>query len=56
MHFAATRKGALGPRLFNTQPAELEESYANFAIAESPLKLVLIENLGHGGAQPAIRR
>jgi hypothetical protein len=36
-------------KLFNTQPAKLKEGYANFAIAEPPLKLVLIENPGHGG-------
>ena len=36
--------------LFNTQPAKLKEGYANFAIAEPPLKLVLIENPGHGGS------
>jgi catechol 2,3-dioxygenase-like lactoylglutathione lyase family enzyme len=36
-------------KLFNTQPAKLKEGYANFAIAEPPLKLVLIENPGQGG-------
>jgi hypothetical protein len=36
-------------KLFNTQPAKLKEGYANFAITEPPLKLVLIENPGHGG-------
>ena len=30
-------------RLFDTEPAKLREGYANFAIAEPPLKLVLIE-------------
>lgn len=35
--------------LFNTQPAKRKEGYANFAIAEPPLKLVLFENPGHGG-------
>lgn len=35
--------------LFNTQPAKLKEGYANFAIAEPPLKLVLFENPGQGG-------
>lgn len=29
--------------MFSTQPAKLREGYANFAIAEPPLKLVLIE-------------
>ena len=37
-------------KLFNTKPAKLKEGYANFAIAEPPLKLVLIENPGHGGS------
>jgi hypothetical protein len=37
-------------KLFNTPPAKLKEGYANFAIAEPPLKLVLIENPGHGGS------
>jgi Glyoxalase/Bleomycin resistance protein/Dioxygenase superfamily len=37
-------------KLFNTQPAKLKEGYANFATAEPPLKLVLIENPGHGGS------
>ena len=31
-------------KLFNTQPAKCRPGYANFAIAEPPLKLVLIEN------------
>ena len=29
-------------KLFNTAPAKLKEGYANFAIAEPPLKLVLL--------------
>jgi hypothetical protein len=37
-------------KLFRAQPAKVEEGYANFAIAEPPLKLVLIENPGHGGS------
>jgi hypothetical protein len=37
-------------KLFNTQPAKLKHGYANFAIAEPPLKLVLIENPCHGGS------
>lgn len=37
-------------KLFNTEPAKLKDGYANFAIAEPPLKLVLIENPGHGGS------
>ena len=36
-------------KLFNTQPAKVKPGYANFAITEPPLKLVLIENPGHGG-------
>ena len=36
-------------RLFDTTPAKVKPGYANFAIAEPPLKLVLIENRGHGG-------
>ncbi len=36
-------------RLFATQPAKRREGYANFAIAEPPLKLVLIEGSGVGG-------
>ncbi|KIA62466.1 ArsI/CadI family heavy metal resistance metalloenzyme [Nocardia vulneris] len=36
--------------LFNTEPAKRKPGYANFAIAEPPLKLVLIENAGHGGS------
>jgi catechol 2,3-dioxygenase-like lactoylglutathione lyase family enzyme len=36
-------------KLFGTEPAKIKPGYANFAITEPPLKLVLIENLGHGG-------
>lgn len=36
-------------KLFGTAPAKLEPGYANFAIAEPPLKLVLFENPGQGG-------
>src|ERR1700691_5271452 len=36
-------------RLFGTEPAKRRPGYANFAIAEPPLKLVLIEN-GDGRA------
>src|SRR4051794_16752528 len=31
-------------RLFGAEPAKVRPGYANFAIAEPPLKLVLIEN------------
>ena len=30
-------------KMFNTKPAKVKEGYANFAIVEPPLKLVLIE-------------
>ena len=36
-------------KLFNIQPAKLKAGYANFAITEPPLKLVLWENPGQGG-------
>jgi catechol 2,3-dioxygenase-like lactoylglutathione lyase family enzyme len=36
-------------KLFNTAPAKVKPGYANFAVAKPPLKLVLIENAGHGG-------
>jgi catechol 2,3-dioxygenase-like lactoylglutathione lyase family enzyme len=36
-------------KLFNTQPAKVKPGYANFAITQPPLKLVLMENPGHGG-------
>ena len=36
--------------LFATEPAKRRPGYANFAVAEPPLKLVLIENPGHGGS------
>jgi catechol 2,3-dioxygenase-like lactoylglutathione lyase family enzyme len=37
-------------RLFATEPAKVRPGYANFAVAEPALKLVLIENPGHGGS------
>jgi Glyoxalase/Bleomycin resistance protein/Dioxygenase superfamily len=37
-------------KLFATAPAKVRPGYANFAIAEPPLKLVLLENPGHGGS------
>ena len=37
------------PKLFATEPAKVRPGYANFAIAEPPLKLVLIETPGQGG-------
>jgi catechol 2,3-dioxygenase-like lactoylglutathione lyase family enzyme len=36
-------------KLFNAEPAKRKPGYANFAVAEPPLKLVLIENPGQGG-------
>ena len=36
-------------RLFGTGPAKRRPGYANFAVTEPPLKLVLLENPGHGG-------
>ena len=32
--------------LFDAKPAKLKEGYANFALTEPPLKLVLLENPG----------
>jgi catechol 2,3-dioxygenase-like lactoylglutathione lyase family enzyme len=37
-------------RLFAATPAKVKPGYANFAVAEPPLKLVLIENPGQGGS------
>jgi catechol 2,3-dioxygenase-like lactoylglutathione lyase family enzyme len=37
-------------KLFSATPAKVRPGYANFAIAEPPLKLVLIENAGQGGS------
>jgi catechol 2,3-dioxygenase-like lactoylglutathione lyase family enzyme len=37
-------------KLFGTEPAKRRPGYANFAIAEPPLKLVLIENEGSGAS------
>lgn len=36
-------------KLFDTKPAKVKPGYANFAITQPPLKLVLIENPDHGG-------
>jgi lactoylglutathione lyase len=36
-------------KLFNTEPAKRKPGYANFAVAEPALKLVLLENPGKGG-------
>src|SRR3954468_19614573 len=37
-------------RLFGTEPAKPPPGDANFAVAQAPLKLVLIENPGKGGS------
>jgi catechol 2,3-dioxygenase-like lactoylglutathione lyase family enzyme len=37
-------------KLFRTGPAKVRENYANFAIAEPPLKLVLIAGQGEPGS------
>ena len=37
-------------RLFGAEPAKRRPGYANFALTEPPLKLVLIENPGQGGS------
>ena len=37
-------------KLFGTAPAKTKPGYANFAVVEPPLKLVLIENPGLGGS------
>ena len=37
-------------KLFASEPAKVRPGYANFAITEPPLKLVLIENPGKGGS------
>ncbi|MCU1429084.1 MAG: Glyoxalase/bleomycin resistance protein/dioxygenase [Actinomycetia bacterium] len=36
-------------KLFETEPAKVRPGYANFSIAEPPLKLVLIEGQGDAG-------
>jgi len=36
-------------KLFATPPAKVRDGYANFAVAEPPLKLVLFEQPGRGG-------
>jgi predicted enzyme related to lactoylglutathione lyase len=36
-------------KLFNAVPSKLKGGYANFSIAEPPLKLVMLENPHKGG-------
>ncbi|MDQ2813711.1 MAG: VOC family protein [Actinomycetota bacterium] len=45
-----TESIAFYSKLFGTGPAKLRPGYANFAIAEPPLKLILMENPGQGGS------
>ncbi len=37
-------------KLFATEPAKVRPGYANFAVADPPLKLVLGEGVGNGGS------
>ena len=37
-------------KLFGVAPAKVKPGYANFAVTEPPLKLVLLENPGRGGS------
>ena len=37
-------------KLFQTPPAKIREGYANFAIADPPLKLVLFTGMGEPGS------
>jgi catechol 2,3-dioxygenase-like lactoylglutathione lyase family enzyme len=37
-------------KLFGAEPAKVRPGYANFAVADPPLKLVLLEYPGHGGS------
>ena len=37
-------------RLLGTEPAKVRPGYANFAVADPPLKLILMENPGRGGS------
>src|SRR5688572_26393357 len=36
-------------KLFGVEPNKIKDGYANFAVADPPLKLVLIENSGASG-------
>src|ERR1700760_3844461 len=36
-------------KLFGAEPAKTRPGYANFALADPPLKLVLLQNPGQGG-------
>jgi catechol 2,3-dioxygenase-like lactoylglutathione lyase family enzyme len=37
-------------KLFGIEPAKVRPGYANFAVADPPLKLILMENPGQGGS------
>src|SRR6266852_927265 len=37
-------------KLFGAEPVKVRPGYANFAITEPPLKLILMENPGQGGS------
>ncbi len=37
-------------KLFGAEPAKVRPGYANFAIADPPLKLIMMENRGQGGS------
>jgi lactoylglutathione lyase len=37
-------------KLFNTEPHKVKDGYANFAVVQPPLKLVLLQNPGKGGS------
>jgi predicted enzyme related to lactoylglutathione lyase len=45
-----TESIAFYSKLFGTEPAKVRDGYANFAVAEPPLKLILMENPGRGGS------
>jgi catechol 2,3-dioxygenase-like lactoylglutathione lyase family enzyme len=45
-----TESVAFYSKLFGTDPAKVRPGYANFAIAQPPLKLILMENPGQGGS------
>lgn len=36
-------------RMFATEPAKIRDGYANFEVADPPLKLVLFQGAGEGG-------
>jgi lactoylglutathione lyase len=37
-------------KLFNTEPNKVKDGYANFAVVQPAIKLVLLENPGKGGS------